>query len=77
MLEFRKQKTAFKTRDANSAINIMNLFKYYCKNKGRPLEFSMPIRFSSSSLFKEKLSKVEQSVDFTVAQTAKPNVHLK
>lgn len=52
----------------------MNLFKYYCKNKGRPLELSMPIRSSSfSSLSKEKLSKVEQSFDFTVVQTTKPN----
>ena len=51
----------------------MNLFKYYCKNKGRPLEFCMPIRSSSSSLSKGKMSKVEQSVDFTVVQTTKPN----
>ena len=26
MLEFRKQKTIFRTRDANSAINMKNLF---------------------------------------------------
>lgn len=72
-LSSENKKTAFKTRDANSAINIMNLFKYYCKNKDRPIEFCMPIRSSSSSLSKGKLSKVEQSVDFTVVQTTKPN----
>ena len=44
MLEFRKQ-TAFKTHDANSAINIMNLFKYYCLHKERREAFK-PIRSS-------------------------------
>jgi hypothetical protein len=72
-LSSENKKTAFKTRDANSAINIMNLFKYYCKHKKRPIEFCMPIRSSSSFLSKGKLSKVEQSVDFTVVQTTKPN----
>ena len=59
------KKTAFKTRDANSAINIMNLFKYYCNNKERIKEFSVPTRSSSSLSERKKLSKVEQSVDFT------------
>ena len=72
-LSSENKKTAFKTRDANSAINIMNLFKYYCKDKGRPLEFCMPIRSSSSNTIKNGKSKVEQSVDFTVDQTTKPN----
>jgi hypothetical protein len=72
-LSSENKKTAFKTRDANSAINIMNLFKYYCKNKGRPLEFCMPIRSSSSNTIKNGKSKVEQSVDFTVVKTTKPN----
>jgi len=30
----------FKTRDVNSAINIRNLFQYYCMNKSRIKEFS-------------------------------------
>lgn len=39
------KQTAFKTRDANSAINIMNIFKYYCLNKERQEAFK-PIRSS-------------------------------
>lgn len=64
-LSSENKKTAFKTRDANSAINIMNLFKYYCNNKERIKEFSVPTRSSSSLSERKKLSKVEQSVDFT------------
>lgn len=52
------KKTVFRTRDSNSAINIKNLFRYYCKYRKRPKEF-----IRSSSLYKQ--SKVEQSVDFT------------
>ena len=43
----------------------MNLFKYYCNNKERIKEFSVPTRSSSSLSERKKLSKVEQSVDFT------------
>lgn len=57
-LSSENKKTVFRTRDSNSAINIKNLFRYYCKYRKRPKEF---IRSSSVS----KQSKVEQSVDFT------------
>ena len=57
-LSSENKKIVYRTRDANSAINIKNLFKFYCKNKKRPKEF---IRSSSVQV----QSKVEQSVDFT------------
>ena len=44
-LSSENKQTAFKTRDANSAINIMNIFKYYCLNKERHEAFK-PIRSS-------------------------------
>ena len=44
-LSSENKQTAFKTRDANSAINIMNIFKYYCLNKERQEAFK-PIRSS-------------------------------
>ena len=44
-LSSENKQTAFKTRDANSAINIMNIFKYYCLNKERHEVFK-PIRSS-------------------------------
>jgi hypothetical protein len=57
-LSSENKKTVFRTRDANSAINMKNLFRFYCKYRKRPKEF---IRSSSVS----KQNKVEQSVDFT------------
>ena len=62
MLEFRKQKTIFRTRDANSAINMKNLFRYYCLHETRPKEFT---RSSSVQNKNCEQNKVEQSVDFT------------
>lgn len=44
-LSSENKQTAFKTRDANSAINIMNIFKYYCLHKERHEAFK-PIRSS-------------------------------
>ena len=44
-LSSENKQTAFKTRDANSAINIMNIFQYYCLNKERQEAFK-PIRSS-------------------------------
>lgn len=44
-LSSENKQTAFKTRDANSAINIMNIFKYYCLHKERQEAFK-PIRSS-------------------------------
>ena len=35
-LSSENKDTAYKTRDCNSAINIMNLFRYYCDKKDRP-----------------------------------------
>ena len=58
MLEFRKQ-TTFKTQDANSAINIMNIYlniiTYIKKDKKHLNLFVLHMR---------KHSKVELSVDF-------------
>jgi len=58
MLEFRKQKESI----------MKNLFKFYCKNKKRPKEFTR----SSSG---QEQSKVEQSIDFTGGKA--PNLCIK
>jgi hypothetical protein len=57
-LSYENKKKVYRTRDANSAVNIKNLFNFYCKHKTRPKEFTR----SSSA---QTQSKVEQSVDFT------------
>ena len=44
-LSSENNQTTFKTRDANSEINIMNMFKYYCLHKETEKAFK-PIRSS-------------------------------
>jgi hypothetical protein len=61
-LSSENKKTVFRTRDANSAINMKNLFRYYCLNETRPKEFT---RSSSVQNKNCEQNKVEQSVDFT------------
>jgi len=57
MRELRKQKIVFRTRDANSAINIMNLTKWWIENQERPQAFHIP-SFTSSNT-KEKKVKLD------------------
>lgn len=48
-----KKRVVYRTRDANSSINIMNLFHNWCLHKDRP------------ELFKRHATKVELSVDIS------------
>jgi len=57
------KKIVFRTRDANSAINIMNLGKCWIYKQQRPNEFCIS-SFTISNK-KEEMEKVRQSVDFT------------
>jgi len=57
------KKIVFRTRDANSAINIMNLGKYWIYKQQRPNEFCIS-SFTISNK-KEEMEKVRPSVDFT------------
>lgn len=54
-VKFTKQKVVFKTRDLNSAVNILNLTKAWLERKERPEEFKMKLRSSPS----ESKDKVE------------------
>jgi hypothetical protein len=58
----------FRTRDANSAINIMNLAKCWIYKQQRPSEFC--ISSFTSSIIKKEEEKVRQSVDFTEGNTS-------
>ena len=57
------KKIVFRTRDANSAINIMNLGKCWIYKQHRPSEFC--ISSFTSSITKKEEEKVRPSVDFT------------
>jgi hypothetical protein len=57
------KKIVFRTRDANSAINIMNLGKCWIYKQQRPSEFCIS-SFTISNK-KEEMEKVRPSVDFT------------
>ena len=57
------KKIVFRTRDANSAINIMNLGKCWIYKQQRPSEFC--ISSFTSSITKKEKEKVRPSVDFT------------
>ena len=57
------KKIVFRTRDANSAINIMNLGKCWIYKQQRPNEFCIS-SFTISNK-KEEMEKVRPSVDFT------------
>jgi hypothetical protein len=57
------KKIVFRTRDANSSINIMNLGKCWIYKQQRPSEFCIP-SFTISNK-KEEMEKVRPSVDFT------------
>ena len=57
------KKIVFRTRDANSAINIMNLGKCWIYKQQRPNEFC--ISSFTSSITKKEEEKVRPSVDFT------------
>ena len=57
------KKIVFRTRDANSAINIMNLGKCWIYKQQRPSEFC--ISSFTSSITKKEEEKVRPSVDFT------------
>ena len=58
------KKIVFRTRDANSAINIMNLGKCWIYKQQRPSEFCIS-SFTISPEGKKEMEKVRQSVDFT------------
>ena len=62
------KKIVFRTRDANSAINIMNLGKCWIYKQQRPSEFCIS-SFTISNK-KEEMEKVRQSVDFTEGNTS-------
>ena len=62
------KKIVFRTRDANSAINIMNLGKCWIYKQQRPNEFC--ISSFTSSITKKEEEKVRQSVDFTEGNTS-------
>jgi hypothetical protein len=57
------KKIVFRTRDANSAINIMNLGKCWIYKQQRPSEFC--ISSFTSSITKKEEEKVRPLVDFT------------
>ena len=57
------KKIVFRTRDANSSINIMNLGKCWIYKQQRPSEFC--ISSFTSSIIKKEEDKVRPSVDFT------------
>jgi hypothetical protein len=57
------KKNVFRTRDANSSINIMNLGKCWIYKQQRPSEFC--ISSFTSSITKKEEDKVRPSVDFT------------
>jgi hypothetical protein len=57
------KKIVFRTRDSNSAINIMNLGKCWIYKQQRPSEFCIS-SFTISNK-KEEMEKVRPSVDFT------------
>jgi hypothetical protein len=57
------KKNVFRTRDANSSINIMNLGKCWIYKQQRPSEFCIS-SFTISNK-KEEMEKVRPSVDFT------------
>ena len=57
------EKIVFRTRDANSSINIMNLGKCWIYKQQRPNEFCIS-SFTISNK-KEEMEKVRPSVDFT------------
>jgi len=54
------KQTVFKTRDANSAINIMNLTKCWIEKQERPACFSQIPSFTTSNIKKE-VEKVRPS----------------
>jgi hypothetical protein len=56
------KKIVFRTRDANSDINIMNLGKCWIYKQQRPNEFCIS-SFTISN--KKEMEKVRPSVDFT------------
>jgi hypothetical protein len=59
------KKIVFRTRDANSAINIMNLGKCWIYKQQRPSEFCISSFTISPKGKKEEMEKVRPSVDFT------------
>jgi hypothetical protein len=67
-VSYENKKIVFRTRDANSAINIMNLAKCWIYKQQRPSEFCIS-SFTSSIINKEE-EKVRQSVDFTEGNTS-------
>jgi hypothetical protein len=62
------KKIVFRTRDANSSINIMNLGKCWIYKQQRPSEFCI-LSFTISNK-KEEMEKVRPSVDFTEDNTS-------
>jgi hypothetical protein len=51
------KKIVFRTRDANSSINILKLTKCWINNQIRPTEFQNHISSFTSSINKEKKKK--------------------
>ena len=62
------KKTAFITRDLNSAINIRNLAHQWVHFQTRPSVFSRTEGLASTSVANTREEKAGQSVDFTVGQ---------
>jgi len=66
------EKTAFITRDLNSAINIRNLAHQWVHFQTRPSVFSRTEGLASTSVANTAEEKAGQSVDFTVGQATNP-----
>jgi hypothetical protein len=66
------EKTAFITRDLNSAINILNLAHQWVHFQTRPSVFSRTEGLASTSVANTMEEKAGQSVDFTVGQATNP-----
>jgi len=64
------KKIVFRTRDANSSINIMNLGKCWIYKQQRPSEFCISSFTISPEGKKEEMEKVRPSVDFTEGNTS-------
>ena len=67
-VSLESEKTAFITRDLNSAINVRNLAYHWVHFQTRPSVFSRTEGLASTSVGNTTEEKAGQSVDFTVGQ---------
>jgi hypothetical protein len=56
-VSYENKKIVFRTRDANSSLNILNLTKCWIEKQTRPTEFQNQISSFTSSIKKEKKKK--------------------